>query len=409
MTSSANSSLRIAVTGLAATYPFGGVFWDYLQYPLGLRRLGHDVLYIEDTGKWCYDPTAGTFVEDGGRNAAYLGRQLTALDPDLADRWFFRDATGKTYGRSWNEVAGFCRSADLFLHISASCWMREEHLAAARVVFIDSDPMYTQGSLLAGTPEEARGRVDWWRRHHDTFFTFAENIGAPDCRIPPGPFDWTPTRQPIVLDRFRDAAVPLAARRRVLTTVASWEPAEAGFVVDGIAYYGKSVEFDRFIDLPSRSTVPIELALSGPAPAERLHAKGWKLTDAYQVSRDPWIYRAYLADSLGEWSVAKNAYVASRSGWFSCRTACYLALGVPAVVQDTGFGNVIPTGEGVLTFSTPEEATGAIERLASEPDRHAKAARAIAGEYFDSDKVLTRLIDEALSSRAGARPEEVRR
>ncbi len=398
-----SSSLRIAVTGLAATYPFGGVFWDYLQYPLGLRRLGHDVLYIEDTGKWCYDPTANTFVEAGEQNAAYLARQIATLDPDLTDRWFFRDATGKTYGRSLNNVVSFCRSADLFLHISASCWMREEHLGAARVVFIDSDPMYTQGSLLAGTPEEAQARVDWWRSHHDVFFTFAENIGAPHCKIPTLSFDWIPTRQPVVLDRFQDAAVPVTARRRVLTTVASWEPAEAGFVVDGIAYHGKSAEFNRLIDLPSRSTVPIELALSGPAPANRLRAKGWRLLNAYKISRDPWVYRDYLADSLGEWSVAKNAYVASRSGWFSCRTACYLALGVPAVVQDTGFGRAIPTGEGILTFSTPEEATDAIERLTSDPDRHAKAARAIAEEYFDSDKVLTRLIEKALDSQTGAR------
>jgi hypothetical protein len=402
-----SSALRIAVTGLAATYPYGGVFWDYLQYPLGLRRLGHDVLYIEDTGKWCYDPTGNTFVEDGGRNAAHLARQIATLDSDLKDRWFFRDATGKTYGRSWNDVVEFCRSADLFLHISASCWMREEHLGADRIVFIDSDPMYTQASLLAGPPEEARMRLDWWQRHHDVFFTFGENIGAPDCKIPAGPFDWIPTRQPVVLDCFRDATVPVTTRRRVLTTVASWEPAEAGFVVDGIAYHGKSVEFDRLIDLPSRSTVPIELAMSGPAPADRLRTEGWKLLDAYEVSQDPWVYRDYLADSLGEWSVAKNAYVASRSGWFSCRTACYLALGVPAVVQDTGFGSAIPTGEGVLAFGTVEEAADAIELLVSDPDRHAKAARAIAEEYLDSDKVLTRLIDEALSSRAGDRSKGV--
>jgi hypothetical protein len=393
-----SSSLRIAVTGLAATYPFGGVFWDYLQYPLGLRRLGHEVLYIEDTGKWCYDPTAHTFVEDGGRNAAFLGRQITVLDPDLSDCWFFRDATGKTYGRSWEEVVGFCRSADLFLHISASCWMREEYFAADRVAFIDSDPMYTQSSVpdyLAGTIDDAaRARVDMLRRHQ-VFFTFGENIGAPDCRIPIGIFDWIPTRQPIVLDCFREAVTSMTARRPVLTTVASWEPTEKGPVVNGIVYKGKSAEFERFIDMPSRSALPLELAMSGRAPADRLRVQGWKLVDPWMVSRDPWVYRDYLAHSQGEWSVAKNAYVASRSGWFSCRTACYLALGVPAVVQNTGFGSTIPTGEGVLTFDTPEEASEAIERLASDPDRHTKAARAIAEEYFDSGKVLSRLIDEA--------------
>jgi hypothetical protein len=393
-----NSPLRIAVTGLAATFPYGGVFWDYLQYPLGLRRLGHDVLYIEDTGQWCYDPTAATFVEDGAHNAALLRRRITALDPDLAGRWFFRDAAGKTYGRSWGDVASFCRSADLFLHISATCWMREEYFSAARVVFIDSDPMYTQSSVpdyLAGTIDDAaRSRVDMLRQHH-IFFTFGENIGAPDCRIPTELFDWIPTRQPIVLSCFRDAAVAIAARRSVLTTVASWEPKEKGPVVLGVVYGGKSAEFERFINMPAQSTLPLELALSGPAPFDRLSAHGWRLVDPYGMSGDPWVYRSYLSRSGGEWSVAKNAYVASRSGWFSCRTACYLALGVPAVVQDTGFGREIPIGEGVLTFSTPEEATDAIERLARDPDRHARAARALAEEYFDSDKVLSRLIDDA--------------
>ena len=192
----------MAVTGLAGTYPFGGVFWDYLQYLLGLRRLGHDVLYIEDTGKWCYDPSAGTFVEDGERNAAFLARQIAALDPDLADRWFFRDVTGKTYGRPWNDVVSFCRNADLFLHISASYWMREEDFTPAKVVLIDTDPLYTQASLLTGTTEEVEARVGWWKEHHDVFFTFGENIGAPDCRIPTGPFNWIPTHQPVVLDYF---------------------------------------------------------------------------------------------------------------------------------------------------------------------------------------------------------------
>jgi hypothetical protein len=393
-------SLRIAVTGLAATYPFGGVFWDYLQYPLGLQQLGHDVLYIEDTGKWCYDPAAGTFVESGANNAAYLAREIETLEPALADRWFYRDGAGEIFGRAWPEVVEFCRSADLFIHISASCWMRDEYFAARRVAFIDSDPMYTQASVpdyLAGTIDDAaRERVEMLREH-DVFFTFGENIGASDCRIPTELFNWIPTRQPVVLDCFEWASVEVSARRRVLTTVASWEPSEKGPVVNGVAYRGKSAEFERFMELPANSALPIELAMSGRAPSDRLRAHGWKLTDGYQVSSDPWVYRNYLARSFGEWSVAKNAYVASRSGWFSCRTACYIALGVPAIVQDTGFSSAIPTGEGVLAFSTPAEAADAIQRLASDPERHARAALEIGREYFDARKVLGRLIEQALS------------
>jgi hypothetical protein len=390
--------LRIAVTGLAATYPLGGVFWDYLQWALGFARLGHDVLYVEDTGRWVYDAATTTFVESGEPNARVLAETLKALDPDLGERWFFRDGTGRTFGRPWADVVEFCRTADLFVHVSASCWMREEYFAARRVVFVDTDPMYTQASVpgyVDGTVDvAARARIDMLLEH-DVFFTFAENIGAPDCRVPTGLFEWIPTRQPVVLDRFEPEAIPVAARRPVLTTVASWEPSEKGPVVDGVHHTGKSREFARFIDLPARSRLPLELALSGPVPVDRLRSHGWRLVDPYPVSRSPWAYRHYLAMSLGEWSVAKHAYVASRSGWFSCRSACYLTLGVPVIVQDTGFGRAVPVGRGVLPFSTSDEAIDAIERLAADPAGHAAAARTLAREFFDSDRVLTRVIEQA--------------
>lgn len=393
--------LRIVVTGLAATYPFGGVFWDYLQYVVGFKRLGHDVLYLEDCGKWCYEPKQQTFIEDSERNAAYLAHHIARLDPDLGGRWFFRDVSGKTHGRNWNQVVEFCRTADLFINLSASCEMREEYFAASRVAFIDSDPMYTQASIrqLAEETADPVARAKLKALHqHDVFFTFGENVGRPDCQVPTDTFGWIPTRQPIVLDCFRDAAVAPALRRRVLTTVASWEPAEKGPVIDGVAYRGKSVEFERFITLPSLSPLPLELAMSGLAPIERLRAAGWRVLDAYNISADPWAYRDYLARSFGEWSVAKNAYVAGHSGWFSCRSACYLALGVPVIVQETGFSRNIPSGEGILSFSTVEEASSAIANLVADPERHARAAREIAEEYFASDKVLAKLIDRALAT-----------
>jgi hypothetical protein len=398
---SKSQRLRIVVTGLAASYPFGGVFWDYIQYVLGFHRLGHDVLYLEDNGRWCYDPAAQTFVADAAGNAARLHAGLAALDPALKDRWFFRDAAGLTYGRSWPDVVRFVREADLFLHISASCWMRDEYFACKRLAFIDSDPMYTQGSVpgyLNGTAtEEERDRIEMLRRH-DVFFTFAENLGAGDCRIPLGVFDWKPTRQPIVLSCFEPHRVPVASRRHTLTTVASWEPTEKGPTFDGIMYTGKSTEFLRFQDLPSRAALPLEVAMSGPAPHATLRGKGWSVVDAWAVTSDPWIYRDYLAHSLAEWSIAKHAYAAGRTGWFSCRSACYLALGVPVVVQDTGFGVTIPTGEGILAFCTLNEAAAAIAEVAANPARHARAATEIARELFCSDKVLSQLLERAMAT-----------
>lgn len=399
--------LRIVVTGLAATYPLGGVFWDYLQYVAGMARLGHEVIYLEDTGKWCYDPAAHTFVERGNANAAYLAREIRRLMPEADSAWFFRDAAGQTFGMAWPKVVEFVRSADLFLHISGCCCMREEYLAANCVACIDSDPMYSQGSIpgyVAGEIDSAaRARVDTLRRH-DVFFTFAENFGAPDCRVPTEMFDWRPTRQPIVQHLFAPFIRPVEERRKVITTVASWESTEGAAVVTGIRYGGKSVEFEKFLGLPAASPLPLELAISGRAPLGRLEQCGWKLLDGFRMSSDPWVYRDYLATSFAEWSVAKNAYVASRSGWFSCRSACYLALGVPVIVQDTGFSRHIEAHEGLIAFSTLEEAVEAIRRVAAEPKRHARAARATAAEFFDSDKVLGRLIEEALAPSAAQVP-----
>jgi glycosyltransferase involved in cell wall biosynthesis len=395
------------VAGFAASFPFGGVFWDYFHFVLGLKRLGHDVLYIEDTGKWCYDPRQQTFVESGARNVAYLAKQIAKLDPELSERWFYRDGAGATYGRPWSDVVEFCRSADLFLHVSGSALMREEYFAPRRVVFIDTDPIYTQASFIdaLGAPTDDPER-DFRRRtilRHHVFFTFAENIGRPGCTVPSGPFTWIPMHHPIVIEALGGAVVLLSERRRVLTTIASWEPAEKPVVLDGVTYCGKSVEYERLLGVPSMSPVPIELAMSGPAPYERLRAARWQIVDGYGASRDPWAYRDYIAHSFGEFSIAKNAYVQSRSGWFSGRSGCYLALGVPVIVQDTGFACALPTGDGILPFSTAEEARAAILRLLSEPERHARAASEIAREYFAADKVLNDLIDRALGAQAPKR------
>lgn len=403
MSNAHSEQLRIVVSGLAATYPYGGVFWDYLQYVIGFLDLGHDVLYLEDTGRWCYDPTNHTFVEGGENNAAFLKTQLENIDSRLVDRWFFRDGTGKTFGQDWSNVAEFCKSADLFMNISASCWMRDEYFAAQRVAFLDSDPMYTQADIpnyLSDAPSDRTIEHIQWLQEHDVFFTFAENIGQSDCLVPYQVLDWIPSRQPIVLRCFENNRVPPDQRRRMLTTVASWEPTEKGPEIDGVKYVGKSREFERFMSLPKSSGLPLELAISGGYPAETLRDRGWHLREALEISGDPVTYRDYLATSWGEWSVAKNAYVASRSGWFSCRTACYLALGVPAIVQDTGFA--IPSGDGVLAFHDVPSALVAIDQLATNPDRHCQAASEIAREYFDSSKVLTRLLEQASASNTKA-------
>ncbi|MEX2139521.1 MAG: hypothetical protein WD894_09690 [Pirellulales bacterium] len=381
-----SSSLRIVVTGMAVTYPLGGVFWDYIQYPLGLARLGHDVLYLEDTERWFYDPVGETFVESGDQNARRFAAFVSDFAPPLEDRWSVRDVRGDSFGRSWREVQEFCRTADVFLNVSASVSPREEYLSAQVCAIIDSDPLYTQA----------------WARDvpnllspYDVVFTFGLNVGSPGCPIETHGREWIPTRQPVVLDSFASQVVPLFERRRVLTTVASWEPKEKGPEVNGVKFYGKSVELERFMGFPRRSPLPMEIALSGPAPRQLFEDQGWLLRDPFSVSGRPGDYRDYLAHSFAEWSVAKNAYVATRSGWFSCRSACYLALGVPVIVQDTGFGDTVPTGEGVLAFETLDEATAAVEEVMANYPKHSRAAGEIAEAFFDSDRVLSELLESA--------------
>ncbi|MBI4640451.1 MAG: glycosyltransferase family 1 protein [Candidatus Tectomicrobia bacterium] len=385
--------LTIIVTGYAATYPFGGVAWDYLQYVVGFKRLGHDVYYLEDTSKWMYDPFEETFSDNPRYNVNYLAETLAAFRCGLEDRWCIRDVHGNYWGLSHNALAEVCKKSDLFLNLSGSCFLREEYLKSALKIYLDSDPLYSQAAIVdyvAGTDDS---HIHWLIDHmrlHDFFFSFGENIGKPGCSVPSDLFEWRPTRQPIMLSSWPHYR---GQSRDLLTTVMSWQPAEEGPVVRGISYGGKHMEFEKFLDLPERTSQRLELAIGGgKPPLNLLREKGWRVVNGYTHSSDLWKYRHYILTSKGEFSVAKNAYVATRSGWFSCRSACYLAAGKPVIVQETGFSDILPTGYGILAFSTPEEAIEGIEAVNRDYARHSAAAREIAEEYFDSDKVLRKLL-----------------
>ena len=386
----------IIVTGLCCTYPVGGVFWDYVQYLLGFLRLGHDCYYLEDSGKWTYDNDARTFTGDASRNVEWLTRQLAAVDPELADRFCVRDANNTFWGLDAAALDDVIKRADFFLNISCNCQMREEYLGIPVKALLDSDPLYTQEHVPPyedGTLDEPTTWSINQLRKHDIFFSFGENIGKPGCLVPSGVFDWRPTRQPIVLDCFDPSRPP---QRQVFNTVMSWQPAERGPLVAGVQYGGKDYEFKKLMGLPRKTSAALELAIGGgEPPKEELEAQGWRVVDGWSVSRDPFIYRDYLQSGLGEFSTAKNAYVASHSGWFSCRSACYLALGRPVVVQDTGFSEFIATGEGVLTFADEAGALAGLDAVRSDWPRHARAARRIAEAEFDSAKVLGRMLAEA--------------
>lgn len=382
------SSLRIIVSGLIAQYPLGGVTWDYFQYVLGLARLGHDVYYFEDTGQWPYNPNEGGTSKGCDFNVEFLSGIMKRYGLD--DKWAYRFPwESQWYGLSAAKRAEVVQSADLLINVSGVLERPDEYRQARRLVYIDSDPVFTQVKL-------ARGQMDFRKLIdlHDVLFSFGESFSP---AMPETGLRWLPTRQPIVLAEWR----PGQPHREVFTTVMNWTSYKP-VVFNGQTYGQKDIEFDRFIDLPQRvSPTVLEIAVNEGktrrTPRSLLAYKGWRVVDPAEVCPDFESYRDYIQSSKAEWSVAKNGYVVGQAGWFSCRSACYLAAGRPVVVQDTGFRPVLPVGEGLLAFSSVDEAVAAIREVEGNYARHAQAARDIAETCFDSDKVLMRLIEGAFS------------
>jgi len=386
-----NSRLRIVVSGLIAEYPLGGVTWDYLQYPVGLARLGHDVFYIEDTGKWPYDPRADGTGKLADYNVRYLASVMDRFG--LGGRWAYRFPwQSQWFGLPESARKEIIASADLIINISGCLANLQDYSGSARLVYIDSDPVFTQVKLARGEP--------YIRRHvgaHDVRFSFGEALGSD---IPNGGIKWLPTRQPILLDEWITDATPT----RPYTTVMNWSsyrPVE----YQGRRFGQKDDEFMKFIDLPSAlAPLRLELAmrttgkLTNP-PVALLKRKGWNIIDPNDVASDVDSYRSYIQSSRAEWGVAKNGYVVGKPGWFSCRSACYLAAGRPVIAQETGFSSVLPVGKGLFAYGSLEEAIDAVRTVEADYARHSHAARCIAKEFFDSGRVLARLIDDAMSDR----------
>jgi hypothetical protein len=389
--------LRIIVTGLVGLYPVGGVAWDYLQYVVGLARLGHDVYYHEDTRCWPYQPRECTYTGEGHYSAQYIDSFFARYAPELRERWHYLHLNETSFGMRRASFDAVARTANLFLNISGACMIPEELSPECRTVFVDTDPGYNQ-IALSERPISSEKVDRWSARGHDRHFTYAENIHGDDCRVPKLGFAWKTTRMPIVLSLWtsivNDAPVPTAP----WTTVMTWNPFKRKLVYEGVEYTGKDTEFEKIMELPAQVTVPLKVAVGGlHAPLERLTTASWQVLDAPSTTVSPEDYQAFIAESRGEISPAKQVYVAMRTGWFSCRSACYLAAGRPVIVQDTGFAAALPVGEGIVPFSTLTDAMEALQEVEQNYARHAEAASAIAREYFEADAVLTRLVEEALS------------
>jgi hypothetical protein len=377
---------RVVIAASVAQRPFrGGHTWVFLQYLLGFRRLGWDVLLLDrlETGM-CADADGRPAPVRESVNFRYLDDVLERFG--LRDSYaLFRDDGPECLGLGREAALRRVAESDVLLNFMG--FMDDEAiLSRAKLrVFVDIDPGF-------GQMWRALGLEDLFARHN-RFVTLGGRIGQEPCGIPTCGLEWIPTRPPVVLEEWPVQPLdPEAAFSSVATWRGDFGPIDFAGRRHGLRVH----EFRRFTDLPVRTGQRFELALDihprETDDIQHLEDRGWTLLDPMCVAGNPDAYRAFIQHSRAEFMIAKSIYVSTRGGWFSDRSACYLASGRPVIAQDTGISSLLPTGEGLLTFGEPEEAAAAVQAVAGDPARHARAARALAEEYFDADKVLTSLL-----------------
>ncbi|MGF2038737.1 MAG: glycosyltransferase [Nostoc sp. CmiVER01] len=378
--------LRIIVLGYIVRGPIGGMAWSDLHYLLGLASLGHDVYFVEDSDDYpsCYDPVRGVMDTDPTYGLEFATRIFAKVG--LGDHWAYYDAhTSSWYGPCAHNILSVCATADVVLNFSGVNPLRPWLMEIPARAFIDKDPVFTQIRHL--TDPAALNLA----KQHTAFLTFGENIECNLSTIPNDGLPWQATRHPIFLDAW---PAILGVEEGKFTTVMLWDSYPAR-EYNGQHYGMKSDSFQPYLDLPQKTESIFELALGSPtAPRSLLASKGWILQDPHETTLAPSTYQHYIQQSKAEFTVAKHGYVISRSGWFSERSAAYLASGRPVLVQETGFSDWLhQTGYGVVPFNTLEEALAGIEEINSRYKFHCQAAREIAEEYFDARKVLTQLLN----------------
>jgi hypothetical protein len=381
------SSLRqvslVVVTGYMVRHPVPGNVYAFASYVVGLERLGHRVVYVEESG-WplsCFDPQLGDYGDDPSAGLRIV-RSLLARHGAADVPVTYVDRTSDTsWGLRRDEIDEAIAASDLLLDVGGVCWLPSFESARRRAL-VDMDPLFTQAGMFGG------GDLG---RHH-VYFTYGTNIGQSDCAVPTLGFEWHPTFPPVVEAMWRLGSAPSDG---AFTTIANWSAYE-GVEVDGHHYGPKSAEFLRIADVPRGSGWPAIVALSGGDERVRvLQEGGWQVRNATCAVPDGPAYRRFIAGSRGELSPAKHGYVASRSGWFSDRTVAYLAAGRPAIVQDTGLGGWLGDRVGVVPFATSAEAIEAVADVARDPKRHAQTARRLVRHHFAHDVVLPRLLQTA--------------
>ena len=382
---------RIVLLGMMARMPVAGVVWQTIHYLVGFQRLGCEVCYVEAHGNTPCDFFDHETDDGWGKAADFISGVMRRFD--LGDRWALDTVYGdrRCYGMSEQALDSLYRSADLLINLHGGTVPRPEHRETGRLVYLETDPVQLQIELY----ENRESTVDFLSAH-SAFFTFGENYGKPGCKLPVSArFPFHATRQPVLLDFWRPCENGPGVS---LTTIGNWRQPCRTVVFQGELYHwSKHYEFLKFVGLPRQTDQPFELALSSyePSDKEMLEREGWRVRHALDFSKDLDGYRDYIVRSRGEFTVAKDQNVRLRTGWFSDRSATYLAAGRPVITQETGFSDVLPTGEGLFAFTTQEEVLNAIDRINSDYERHSRAAAEIARADFSCEVVLSRLIEES--------------
>jgi hypothetical protein len=377
----------IIVAGALAQRPWqGGHTWVFLQYLLGFQRLGFEVLFVDrlEPGM-CVDAVGAPASFRSSENVRYLDRVMERFG--LAGRWsLLFDSGREVAGLERRELVEAARRSALLLNVMGYLDDEEVLGAAPLRAFLDIDPGFGQMWVELGLARLFDG--------HDRHITVGGRVGDPGCAIPTCGLDWVRTLPPVELSEWP----AIAGGGDRFTSVVSWRGLFGPIEYKGQIYGLRVHEFRRFAELPQRTPARFELALdiddADAADRQRLEESGWVLADPRLAAGDPWRYRAYVQGSSAELMIAKNLYVDTRSGWFSDRSACYLASGRPVLAQDTGLGGLVPCGEGLVTFSTLEDAVAGIEEITGDLERHSRAAREVAEEYFAAERVLPRLLVE---------------
>jgi GT2 family glycosyltransferase len=381
-------SKKIVLLGMMTRIPVAGVVWQTVHYLVGLERLGYEAYYVETHARTPSMLMEREEDDSSAMAASFIDRVLRPFG--FGDRWAFYGLhqDNRCFGMTRRELERLYDSAHLLINLHGGTEPLPELYESDRLVYLETDPVQLQVELQ----QNVQATIDFLEPHC-AFFTFAENYGNPDCRLPvQDRYPLLPTRQPGVLDFWSGRDGP----RRDFTTVGNWAQPWREVTFNGDRYsWSKHYEFLKFIDLPSRTGQTFELALSSYEPEDRemLLERGWHVRHALDISTDTEPYRDYIVGSRGEFTVAKDQNVRLRTGWFSDRSAAYLAAGRPVISQETGFSNVLPTGEGLFAFSTMDEILAAVDAINSDYDRHCRAAEEIGREYFAHDVVLGSLLD----------------